>query len=416
MRLTMKEKQTLTKALCGRYRTAGKKDKTKILDEFTQVTGYNRKYALHLLTHWGKTRLVKLEGQVVQLTAGKPKQRKKRAGKLLYGPEVIESLRLVWEFFGFMCGKLLAPFLRQQMPFFEPWPAFHITPEVREKLLTISPATIDRRLKGDRKKLMPRGKSGTKPGTLLKKHIPVRVYYPWSDRKPGFFEIDTVHHCGDRESGEFCLTFTGTDVYSGWVELRPLLNKAQKWCLQALADIRQGLPFPLLGIDSDNGSEFINAAMVSFCDVSRIQFTRSRAYHKNDNCFVEQKNDHCVRQYVGYSRFDTPSEQETLALVYRSLCPLLNYFLPTSRLLSKTRIGSRIKKVYDAPRSPYLRLLDSSDLTGAVKDELGRRYRLYNPVLLQQQVHQAVSELMSLNQMKQTLRRQSLVTTALENT
>jgi hypothetical protein len=155
--------------------------------------------------------------------------------------------------------------------------------------------------------------------------------------------------------------------------------------------------------------------MVSFCDVSHIQFTRSRAYHKNDNCFVEQKNDHCVRQYVGYSRFDSPSEQQALATVYLPLCPLLNYFLPTSKLLSKTRVGSRVKKVYDAPRSPYLRLLDSPDISGAVKDELRRRYQLYNPVLLQQQVHQAVSDLMSLNQMKQTLRRQSLVTAALEN-
>jgi hypothetical protein len=170
-----------------------------------------------------------------------------------------------------------------------------------------------------------------------------------------------------------------------------------------------------LGIDSDNGSEFINAAMVSFCDSSRIQFTRSRAYHKNDNCFVEQKNDRCVRQYVGYSRFDTSSEREALALVYRSLCPLLNYFFPASKLLSKTRLGSKIKKVYDTPRSPYRRLLDAPDLAPAVKDDLTRRYQLYNPILLQQQVHQAIEDLMSLCRQKQDLRLQSLAAVALEN-
>jgi hypothetical protein len=241
--------------------------------------------------------------------------------------------------------------------------AFQITPEVKALLLKASPSTIDRKLKADKKKLALKGKSGTKPGSLLKKQIPVRTYYPDADKKPGFFEADTVHHCGLHDSGEFCLTLSATDVYSGWIELRPLLNKASKWVLEMLKDIKASLPFPLLGFDSDNGSEFINAPMLKWCNSERIQFTRSRAYHKNDNCFVEQKNNACVRNFIGYDRFSSFAERDALALVYRSLCPLLNYFMPTRKLLSKTRIGCKIKKVYDAKIiSPYQRLLASPDI------------------------------------------------------
>jgi hypothetical protein len=415
MGLTMKEKQSLTRTTCTRYRKSGKKEKSMILDEFCQATGYNRKYALHLLANWGKTEVIKLDGKMVRLKGDTRKRRKGGGRKPLYGPEVIASLRIIWAFFWYRCGKLLAPLLQEQMVFFEQWVPFHITPAIREKLLKISPATIDRALKDDRKKLTVRGISGTKPGNLLKKHIPVRTYFPWNERKPGFFEIDTVHHCGERDAGEFCLTLDATDVFSGWVELRPLLNKAQKWVMEALPDIQSNTPFPLLGLDSDNGSEFINHSLQSWCDLNRITFTRTRPYHKNDNCFVEQKNLKCVRDYVGYRRFDTPSEHQTLASVYRSLCPLLNYFLPTIKLVDKTRVGSKVRKVYDKPVSPYQRLMASPDLSDAAKAELTRRYQSYNPVLLQQEVHQAVSALMELNQQKALMRRQSLADTALEN-
>jgi hypothetical protein len=180
------------------------------------------------------------------------------------------------------------------MAFFEAWPPFRITADIKAKLLRISPSTIDRALKADRKKPALKGISGTKPGNLLKNHISVRTYYPWNERKPVFFEIDTVRHCGDRDAGEFCLTLHAADVYSGWVrtlvrELRPLLNKAQKWVMEALPDIKTSLPFPLSGIDSDNGSEFINRSLLAWYDSSHITFTRSRPYKKNDNCFVEQK-------------------------------------------------------------------------------------------------------------------------------
>jgi hypothetical protein len=398
-------KQTLTGNLAPHYRQAGKKEKTKILDEFIRQTGYNRKYALHLLTHWGKEAFLTVDGKPVKLKAGTTKRRKGGGRKPVYGPAVIASLRIIWAFFWYRCGKLLAPLLREQTAFFEAWPPFHITADIRATLLRISPATIDRALKDDRKKLALKGKSGTKPGKLLKKHISVRTHYPWNERKPGFFEIDTVHHCGERDSGEFCLTLDAADVYSGWVELRPLLNKAHKWVLEALPDIQSSLPFPLLGIDSDNGSEFINRSLLSWCDPHHITFTRTRPCKKNDNGFVEQKNLKCVRDYVGYSRFDTPSELQALASVYRSLCPLLNYFLPTIKLIDKARVGPKVRKVYDKPMSHYQRLPASPGFAGEVKAELTRRYESYNPVLLQREVHRAVQALMDLNRRKVLIRQ-----------
>jgi hypothetical protein len=412
MRLSMKEKQALTGRQAPRYRQADKKTKTKILDEFVEATGYNRKYALHMLTHWGKETFLTVDGKPVKLKAGTAKRRKGGGRKPVYGPEVIASLRIIWAFFWYQCGKLLSPLIRDQMSFFEAWPKFGITPAIREKLLKISPATIDRALKADRKKLAVRGISGTKPGNLLKKHIPVRTHYPWNDRKPGFFEIDTVHHCGERDAGEFCLTLDATDVASGWVELRPLLNKAQKWVLEALADIQPALPFPLLGIDSDNGGEFINHTLLAWCDSHHITFTRSRPYKKNDNCFVEQKNFKCIRNYVDYRRYDTPSEHQALAAVYRSVCPLLNYFLPTVKLIDKQRVGAKVRKVYDKPQSPFQRLMASPDISEEAKAELLRRYHSYNPVLLQQEVHRAVDMLMEINRQKDLMRQQSLVTAA----
>jgi hypothetical protein len=392
----MQEKKALTGEVSKRYQKAGKKEKTLILDELVKTTGYNRKYLLHILTNWGKTTTVVLSGKQARLKASFRKRRKGGGRKKVYTDEFVAVLKSIWAFFWYRCGKILAPFIREQMQFLQP--AFPITPEIKELLLSVSPATIDRCLKAEKKKLAFKGKHGTKPGKLLKKQIPVRTYYADIDKKPGFFETDTVHHCGISDSGEFCLTLSATDVYSAWIELRPTLNKAHRWVFQALQDIKSSLPFPLLGLDSDNGSEFINSALLKWCSQEHIQFTRSRAYHKNDNCFVEQKNNSCVRNFVGYGRFSSTAQCNALAEVYKSLCPLLNYFMPTQKLLSKTRVGSKIKKVYDKNvLSPYQRLLASPDLSDECKKELTERYKLLNPVALQREVHKAVDALMSLN-------------------
>jgi hypothetical protein len=364
MRLTMKEKWVITATYFGQYRIADKKGKSTILDEFIRLTGYNRKYALHILTHWGKEKLTRIGGKLVKLKAEVPRKRKKREGKRIYGEEVIAA-----------------------------WKPFGITPDIRKKLMTISPATIDRRLREDRNKLNVKGKNLTKPGSLLKKHIPIRTYYPWNDRKPGFFETDTVHHCGTSEKGEFCLTLDATDVCSGWVELRPLPNKAHSWTFKALSDIKATVPLPVVEFHSDNGSEFINNATEIWCKNESLPFTRSRDHKKNDNCFVEQKNGAVVREYVGCDRLSGFKEQALLAAVYTPLVPLLNFFMPSQKLKSKTRVGSKEIKVYDQSRSPFQRLIESGMLCQTDKDALTEQYALYNPVVLQQNVNKAILRL-----------------------
>ena len=413
MGLTMQEKKAFTREVSKRYQQAGKKEKTRILDELVKTTNYNRKYILHILANWGKTTTITLNRKAVKLKAAPGKRRKGGGRKPIYSGEFVVVLRKIWAFFWYRCGKILAPFMREQMKFLEE--PFHVTPDVMKLLLKVSPTTIDRVLKADKKKLALKGKSGTKPGKLLKKQIPVRTYYADADKKPGFFETDTVHHCGTSESGEFCLTLSATDVFSGWIELRPTLNKAHKWVFQALADIKSSLPFPLLGLDSDNGEEFINHALLDWCYKEHIQFTRSRPNRKNDNCYVEQKNNSCVRSFVGYDRFSSQVQLDALALVYQSLCPLLNYFMPTQKLLSKTRVGSKIKKVYDKKvLSPYQRLLSSSELCEEVKMELTKRYGQFNPVKLQQEVHNAVEALMMLVRVRKLEETESLANSALQ--
>jgi hypothetical protein len=351
--------------------------------------------------------------ETVKLKAGTRKRRKGGGRKPIYTGEFIFVLRKIWTFFWFRCGKILAPFIRENIRFLET--PFHITPEIRELLLKVSPSTIDRLLKAEKKKLSLKGKSGTKPGKLLKKHIPIRTYFADVDKKPGFLEVDTVHHCGFSESGEFCLTLTATDVYSGWVEFRPTLNKANKWVFEALGDVKDSLPFPLLGMDSDNGQEFINYAVLKWCQEHKIQFTRTRPYRKNDNCYVEQKNNSAVRNFIGYERFTGDTERDALAAVYHSLCPLLNYFVPTQKLLSKTRVGAKVKKVYDKNiQSPYKRLMVSQYLDDEVKAELKRRFEQYDPVKLQKEVHDAVDALMKHNRKKELEGAQALALAALK--
>jgi hypothetical protein len=279
---------------------------------------------------------------------------------------------------------------------------FTVSDENRVLLVKVSPSTIDRLLKPVKKKLLLKGKSLTTPGPLLKNQIPVRVYFKWDERKPGFFEIDTVSHCGVSTYGEFCRTLTLTDVYSGWTEERALLNSAHRWVKENVAGVRANLPFPLLGIDSDNGGEFINHQLLAFCDEHHIQFTRSRPYRKNDNCFVEQKNGDVVRKNVGYHRYDTDAEHAALAEVYRLLCPLINFWYPTIKTTGKIKLeNGRYKKIREkTPQTPYQRLLESPDVSAEDKTELRRRAALNNPVELQRLLNQAEDRLLLFNRQK----------------
>ena len=400
MGLGMKDRQSLTREVAPRYQKARKAEKEKILDEFVKNTGYSRNYAIHILATWGKVHTVMIDGKPIRMVVGVPRTRKARKGKVHYGELLKQVLVRIWALFDYMCGKRLAIFIRQNIALLAAQEEFHIDEELQSQLLTISPATIDRILKDERKKLEIKGRSHTKAGVLLKHQIPIRTFYEWDERKPGFFELDTVAHDGGTTLGEYCWTLTATDVYSGWIELRALPNRAHRWVKEQIELIAQELPFSLYGIDSDNGGEFINMQLLHWCTEHHIQFTRSRANHKNDNCFVEQKNDFAVRRTVGYARFSTPEEYEALQEVYQYLCPLLNFYYPSMKIIEKLRIGARLKKVYDSPKTPYQRLLESPDIDEKVKTNLHQRAAALHPIELKYLLDDAVTKLMNLSQHK----------------
>jgi hypothetical protein len=386
-----------------RYQKAGKKDKGKILDEFTKTLECNRDYLAHLLTNWGKTRYAIIGNKSARFVAKEPVKGRQKApgGKKTGRPEkyhkaFVKALKEIWELFDFQCGKLLAPLIKGMIIFLAS--EFKLSMELCALFETVSPSTIDRKLKHEKKRFKIKGISTTKPGALLKSQIPIRVYYTWDDRKPGFFELDTLAHCGSRNSGQFCWTLTITDVGSGWTEVCPLLNHAHRWVKEQVAQTKENLPFPMLGIDSDNGDEFINKQLLEWCRQNHITFTRGRPYRKNDNCFVEQKNYDVVRKTVGYGRFEGEKAVEALADVYRFLNPLLNYWYPTMQLIAKEKLPSgRYKKIYAKdPKPPYKRLLESENISDECKEELRRRAAALNPVELKRQLDIARDRLLKL--------------------
>ena len=398
MELDMHTRKKLSNTIAKRYRSASKKEKGRILEEFVASTGYNRDYAAHLLSNWGRSHYLSFEEEEIRLVAGRrQKCAKKHAGgrPSTYDEATIWSLRTIWEFLGYPCGKLLSPMIGCMIDSLAKDPEFGITDTVRDRLLCISAATIDRHLKAERKKLELSGRSLTKAGEMLKNQIPIRTFYSWDERKPGYCETDTVSHCGSSSAGEFCQSLTYTDVYSGWTEVRALRNKANRWVKMETIEIRETLPFALLGIDSDNGGEFINQQLYGWCKQNNIEFTRGRPYRKNDNCFVEQKNGDVVRKTVGYFRYDTDEEYLLLEAIYRHLCPLRNYWFPTIKICGKTRLeNGRYRKQYEKPVTPYQRLLDSHDISDTVKLELQRRKELTDPVALKRQLDQNVALLL----------------------
>ena len=233
---------------------------------------------------------------------------------------------------------------------------------------------------------MLRGRSGTKPGSMLKHQIPIRTFADWNEKQAGFVEIDLVGHDGGDASGDYCQTLDVTDVASTWTETCAVINKAQAWVFDALKSIRTHLPFPLLGIDSDNGSEFINHHLLRYCRQEKITFTRGRSGKKNDGCFVEQKNYSVVRRAVGYARYDSVAQLRLLNELYGYLRLYTNYFQPVMKLLSKERNGAKVKKTYDEPKTPYQRLMDMSGISSENKQRLKTEYASLNPAQLKREI------------------------------
>lgn len=400
MRLTMKQRQAVTAVTVQRYRNGSKKVKRQILDEFCETTGYSRGYARFVLRNHG--RQVWLRGKKVAV--GDARQRQQRSKPKYYDEQVVQALIKLWQLLNYLCGKRLVAIMPELIAKLEQFGELRLTPLTKEKLLRISAASIDRLLQPERRKQQLRRRSHTKPGTLLKHQIPIRTFAEWDEDRPGFAEIDLVAHDGGLALGDYCQTLDLTDICTGWTETEAVPNKAQVWVFEAIQTIRARLPFPLLGLDSDNGSEFVNKELLRYCQQERLTFTRARPYRKNDNCYVEQKNYSVVRQTVGYQRFDTAAELMVLKQLYATLRLYTNFFQPTMKLKSKERMGSRVKKNYHAPQTPYQRVLASTEVTAADKKKLQCQYQALNPAALKRQLDKYRKELFRLASKKRPLK------------
>jgi len=375
--MSQRSKHELFEEVRPRYLKTNKAEKQKILDEFTASTGYHRKYAIRILKHGYKRRPNKPKGRTA-----------------IYRGEVVEALEQIWEIYGRICSKRLHPYLPEGIKVLERCGELRLSTETRDLLLSISRSSIDRCLASARFN-KPHGLSTTKPGTLLKKNIPVRTFADWNEDRPGFLEVDLVAHCGDTTAGQFLNTLTCTDLCTGWTEPIALLRRSQEAVRDAIDAMRPDVPFDLLGIDSDNGSEFINNLLYRYCLEHEITFTRSRPYQKNDQAHVEQKNWSVVRHVIGYDRLDSEEQHVILASIYQDLRLYVNFFQPVLKLIAKERIGNKVVRKYDIAKTPYQRLLEREDVSLARKAQLLNTYLCLNPAKLRGRIDQKVLQLWS---------------------
>ena len=393
MGLTMRERHAVTRELTERYRKATKKQRGVLLSDFCALTGYNRCYARFVLRNCGK-RVLKIVGRkriVFTCAHARPEGARRKRPKRYGSPTFLEAVKRLWALSDGLCGKRLKVFIAETIPHLvtcQTLAAIVPAPEALEQLHMVSAATLDRLLAHAKQEARLKGRSGTRPGSLLKYHIPIRTFAQWNDSAPGFCEVDLVAHDGGFAFGDYCQTLTLTDIASGWTETEAVQNKAQMHVFAALKELRACLPFALLGVDSDNGGEFINGQFLRYCQGEHITFTRSRPYKKNDNCFVEQRNNSVVRRAVGYYRFDTPEQLLLLNRLYERLRLYTNFFLPVMRLKEKQRDGSRLTRRYDEPRTPYKRLLEHPALPQERKDALRAQYASLNIITLKREINQ----------------------------
>ncbi len=381
--MSPRSKREYTEAVHKRYKHAPRSEKKVILDEFCATTGYHRKYAIILLKGFKRFR--------------KP-VRKKRGRKARYRKdEIIKPLKKIWLAANLPCSKRLKAILPLWLPGYHE--RFGMLPlDVVQALRHISPATIDRVLKPVRTKYGRHVRSTTKPGTLLRRQIPIAVNQ-WDETRPGFLEADMVAHCGDTTAGMYISTLGLVDIATGWTEQRAVWGKGERGVLEQIADVESSLPFPLLGFDCDNGSEFLNYHLLRhFTERTKpVSFTRSRAYHKDDNAHIEQKNWTHVRQWLGYDRFDDPSLVDLLNDLYRNEWRLFhNFFCPSVKLIAKERIGSKTIKHHDIPRTPYQRIMLSNHISEPIKQSLAKELETLNPFVLRQAMEAKLKKIFSI--------------------
>jgi hypothetical protein len=378
--MSQHSKRELVDTIRPRYLKAPRKEKSSIIDEFIAITGYHRKHAIRLLRK------------------GYPARKKKRSGrKKKYQGEVIQALTQIWEICGRICSKRLKPFLPEMVTVLERHKEIKLEAEVKEKLLSMSCATIDRCLQKEHFE-KKQGISTTRPGTLLKNAITVRTFTDWNEERPGFMEIDLVAHCGGSAEGQFCYTLTAVDISTGWTECLAVKNRTQEAVFDQIIQLRERLPFPLLGLDSDNGSEFINDMLYRYCMKEKITFTRSRPYRKNDQAHVEQKNWSVVRRTVGYDRYETPEQLSLLQNIYADLRYYVNFFQPVLKTVGRKQLSERkFIKVYDQAATPLHRALLSNEMSIHTKAALINTYLRCNPVALKNKIDDNVAVLWHLS-------------------
>ncbi len=369
--MSVQSRRELLNTVSGRYRAANKFGKGQILDEFVASTQYNRKYATSLLN-----------GPNTVSKAQRPRTRSR-----IYTQEVERKLIEIWEASNCLCAQRLVPFLPEFVAALERCGELTVAPECRVLLLQMSMGTAGRILSRAKRSRKPFGLGTTKPGTLLKHQIPVRTFADWNEDAPGFLEADLVAHCGETTRGEYLNTLVLTDIKTGWTEPFALINRSQASVSEAINRSRRLLPLAMLGLDTDNGSEFINNNLLRYCEEEMITFTRSRPFKKNDQCFVEQKNYSVVRRIVGYGRFEDAEACRQLAAIYQSLRLFVNFFQPSRKLLGKERNGAKVVKRYDRAQTPYRRVLACPEVPESVKQRLTAQYERLNPVTLWNEIH-----------------------------
>jgi len=369
MNMSKQSREEYYKTVVKRYRNSDKETKSQVLDEFCEVCGYNRKYAIRKFNSRRRNRRGK--------RPGRPKQYK--------DPILLKVLFNLWEKQNLPCSKRL----KAAMPLWLPFYKERVLPDtIKSQLLAMSPATIDRLMVKMRKKIGKLGLATTKPGSILKSHIPVKTGQ-WDETRPGYLESDTVAHCGASIAGSFVYTVNTVDIATGWTEQRALWGKGYQGMHKALISIENDLPFPILGFDSDNGTEFLNWHLYKHFTNRKapVHFTRSRPYKKNDNAHIEEKNWSIIRQYLGYNRFENVELVDELNQIYNSEWRLfMNFFRPSSKLQKKVRVNGIIKKVYDIPKTPYQRLLESDKIPADEKEKLKSQFVRLNPFKLQSEM------------------------------
>jgi len=382
--MSPRSKREYREAVHLRYKNATRHEKTAILNEFCATCKCHRKHAIRVLKRFKRFT--------------KPKPKKRGAKPVYRKDEIITPLKRIWLAANLPCSKRLKAILPIWMPGYDNQFGT-LSIDVLQALLNISPATIDRILAPTRIQYKKRGRSTTKPGTLLRKQIPIKTNQ-WNESRPGFLEADTVAHCGESTAGMYVNTIDFVDIATGWTEQRAVWGKGEAGVLGQIKNIEKTLPFPILGFDCDNGGEFLNYHLLRhFAERKQpVQFTRSRAYHKDDNAHIEQKNWTHIRQWIGYDRLDNPNIVSPLNNLYTKEWRLFhNFFCPSVKLIAKERIGSKTIKRHDSPKTPYQRIMESPHIHESVKESLSKQLENLNPFLLRKTMDKKMKTIFSIN-------------------